>query len=193
VNKYDRTPNNHYSPVLTSLVERVGSDSSFKQSITCSEISSSTADWMRLHIRLVALITSWSCMILSSLLRFLVKLFTQPRTHACWGPILRPAWTIFPGWFGCQPRSRPYAPYMRHLLHPPRGRSRVGHGNVLSHWWTWQRKWSRSRSRPEPELDVPSGVGLGCRQDKRSGRTETGVATSGRYRFNMAELDHRSV
>ena len=42
-------------------------------------------------------------------------------------------------------------------------------------------------------MDVPSEVGLGCGQDKGSGQTETGVATSGRYRFNMAELDHRSI
>jgi len=42
-------------------------------------------------------------------------------------------------------------------------------------------------------MDVPSGVGLGCGQGKGSGWTETGVVISGRYRFNMAELDHRSV
>jgi len=50
-----------------------------------------------------------------------------------------------------------------------------------------------NRSRPDPELDVPSGVGLCCGQHQGSGRTETGVATSGRYRFDMAELDRRSV
>jgi len=42
-------------------------------------------------------------------------------------------------------------------------------------------------------MDVPSGVGLGCGQGKGSGWTETRVVISGRYRFNMAELDHRSV
>jgi len=56
---------------------------------------------------------------------------------------------------------------------------------------TGEAEWNRSR--PELELDVPSGVGLHCGQDQGSGWTETGVVTSGRYRFNMAELDHRSV
>jgi len=42
-------------------------------------------------------------------------------------------------------------------------------------------------------MDVPSGVGLGCRPDKGTGQTETGLTTSGRYRFDMTELDHRSV
>ena len=70
--------------------------------------------------------------------------------------------------------------------------------------WSWTWKCPRplvdltegvewNRSRPDPELDVPSGVGLHCRRDQGSGRTETRVATSGRYRFDMAELDRRSV
>jgi len=73
------------------------------------------------------------------------------------------------------------------------GRSRVGHGNVLSLWWTYQRKRSRSRSRTELELDIPAGVGLCRRPDKGSGRTETGVATNGRYRSDTEELDCGSV
>ena len=68
--------------------------------------------------------------------------------------------------------------------------------------WTWkcpkplvdlteEVEWNRSR--PEPELDVPARVGLGCRPDKGSGWTETRVATSGRYRSDMAELDRGSI
>ena len=42
-------------------------------------------------------------------------------------------------------------------------------------------------------MDIPAGVGLRRRPDKGSGRTETGVATNGRYRSNTEELDCRSV
>jgi len=68
--------------------------------------------------------------------------------------------------------------------------------------WTWKcprplvdlsEGVERNRNRPEPELDVTAGVGLCCRQDQGSGWTETGAATSGRYRLDMAELDRRCV
>jgi len=42
-------------------------------------------------------------------------------------------------------------------------------------------------------LDIPARVGLHRRPDKGSGRTETGVATNGRYRSDTEELDHGSV
>jgi len=42
-------------------------------------------------------------------------------------------------------------------------------------------------------LDIPAGVGLHRRPDKGSGRTETGVATNGRYRSDTEELDCGSV
>ena len=42
-------------------------------------------------------------------------------------------------------------------------------------------------------MDVPSRVGLDCRPDNKSGQTETGVATSGGYRFGMVELNCGSV
>ena len=54
--------------------------------------------------------------------------------------------------------------------------------------WTWKcpkplvdltEEAEQSRSRSEPEMDEPSEVGLGCKPDKGSGWTETGVVTSG--------------